>query len=176
MIEDDLNEAHDSLNRINRVCKGLSVFIKIAFIVFCVCWLFVAFFMVVSTQGSSHDVVMTKVGLHLARGVIIAILFLILIGIFSDAAKGESPFTMKQANRLRKISYVLVIYGVLEVILSISAAVVDYGGISSGYMSTDGTTIISFNLAPFIAAAVVYAFSFVFKYGVLLQEFSDETL
>lgn len=32
------------------------------------------------------------------------------------------------------------------------------------------------NLFPIVAAAVVFAFSFVFKYGVLLQEFSDDTL
>ncbi len=39
-----------------------------------------------------------------------------------------------------------------------------------------GNAIVAFNFAPLVAAAVVFAFSFVFKYGVLLQEFSDETL
>ena len=44
------------------------------------------------------------------------------------------------------------------------------------YIVDSENAIIPINFAPFIAAAVVFAFSFVFKYGVLLQEFSDETL
>lgn len=49
-------------------------------------------------------------------------------------------------------------------------------GVNAGYISTNSDTIVSIYFAPFIIAAVVFAFSFVFKYGVLLQKFSDETL
>ena len=38
------------------------------------------------------------------------------------------------------------------------------------------SSLFAIDFAPLIAAAVLFAFSFVFKYGVLLQELSDETL
>ena len=61
-----------------------------------------------------------------------------------------------------------LVYAVLEVVLT---GVVPFmaGGVDEGFIPT-------LNLFPFVASAVVFAFSFVFKYGVLLQEFSDETI
>ena len=176
MVCEDKDEEESSLRRIRKVCKGISVFIKIAFVVFCVCWLVAAGFVITSMSDSFSGEVGTNVIMHLLRGAVIAVLFLMLIGVFSDAANGRSPFTLEQVKRLRIIALSLLIYAVLEVVFSTSSVVMQLGNINSGYFSTNGSEIITIDFAPFIAAAVVCAFSFVFKYGVLLQEFSDETL
>lgn len=174
MTCDDRLEAEASLCRVNKVCKGISTFLKIAFVVFCVYWLLVVVFMAFSF--SENDGIVLNIAMHLARGVVIAVLFVIVMGVFSDAAKGQSPFTLKQVDRLRLMALSLLVYAVLEVVFSASSAMMQLGSLNFGYFSTNNSAIITFDFAPLIAAAVVFAFSFVFKYGVLLQEFSDDAL
>lgn len=175
ICEEDI-ETRESLFKVNKVCQRISTLLKILFVIFCACWIFAAFFMALSFSSQEYDRIIVNVVLHLIRGLVIAALFVVLIGMFSDAARGESPFKMDQVKRLRLISCFLVIYGILEMIFSVNAAVTYYEGINAGFFSTDDSAIITVNFAPFIAAAVVFAFSFVFKYGVLLQEFSDESI
>ena len=67
-------------------------------------------------------------------------------------------------------------YAVIDFAVTANAAIFKYDELVSGYVSTTGNEIIPINLAPIFGAGVMFAFSFVFKYGVLLQEFSDETL
>ena len=74
------------------------------------------------------------------------------------------------------ISCLLLLYAVLDSAITLNTAAMQLETFNSGYISTNESTVLTLNFAPFVAAAVVYAFSFVFKYGVLLQEFSDETL
>lgn len=174
MTCDDRLEAETSLCRVNKVCKGINAFLKIACVVFCVFWLLVAGFMAFSF--SENDGIVLNIAIHLARGAVIAVLFIVLIGVFSDATKGQSPFTLKQVGRLRLIALSLLVYAVLEVVFSVSSVMMQLGSLNFGYISTNNSAIITFDFAPLIAAAVVFAFSFVFKYGVLLQDFSDDAL
>lgn len=106
------------------------------------------------------------------------VLFVIMIRVLEDAVHGESPFTLKQATRLKNASIALVVYAVLGIILGYFSTLLQMNGFSSGFISSDGNgnVIMPIDFAPFIAAAAVFAFSYVFKYGVLLQELSDETL
>ena len=176
MVCEDKEKEESSLCRIRKVCRYISIFVKIAFAVFCICWLVAAGFMVFSISGLFSEGVGAKVIMHLLRGTVIAVLFIMLIGVFSDAANGRSPFTLEQVKRLRIMALSLLVYAVFEVAFSASSVMMQLGSINSGYFSTNGSGIITIDFAPFIAAAVVYAFSFVFKYGVLLQEFSDDVI
>ena len=81
---------------------------------------------------------------------------------------------MLQVKRLRIIAVMLILYAVFDIAMKYNAVFLQFNGMNSGYASMDSMLTIDF--APLVVAAVVYAFSFVFKYGVLLQEFSDETL
>ncbi|MBX9033040.1 hypothetical protein [Gordonibacter massiliensis (ex Traore et al. 2017)] len=181
MFTNELEEERASLMRTNRVCAGISVVIKVVFAIICLFWLFVvvsmiASFVNTSNAGGNFASDVTPIVLHIMRGAVVAVLFVILNGIFSETAKGESPFTLKQVNRLRYMALALLVYAVLELIFSASTAMFQLGSLNSGYFSTNDSAIITFDFAPLIASAVIFAFSFVFQYGVLLQEFSDETL
>lgn len=79
---------------------------------------------------------------------------------------------MLQVKRLRLIAISLLAYGVLEFVMTCSAAFMNQGWAGSSAGSVSPTL----NFFPLVAAAVVFAFSFVFKYGILLQKLSDETL
>lgn len=105
--------------------------------------------------------------LYVLGGIAMVIVFAMLIRIFSDASEGRSPFTMAQVKRLQVVAAALAGYAIVEFMITLSSPVV------AGKAEVSMPTL---NLFPIVAAAVVFAFSFVFKYGVLLQEFSDDTL
>lgn len=181
MLITEAAEAENSLNRIQKLCRLISIGLKTIFALVCVYWLLVVLSMLISVvdPGLLHtdqDVNALSAILYFLYGAIIAALFVVFIKIFSSAAKGETPFTMVQVKRLRLIACFLLGYALLDSAIAYNTALLKFEAINSGYVSTSDSAIVAFNFAPFVAAAVVFAFSFVFQYGVLLQEFSDETL
>lgn len=106
----------------------------------------------------------------------------VLGNMLSDISEDRTPFTFQNANRLRLLALILLLYTVLEwlvavtntqFVLLMSNGAFKIGNIVSSFSSANGTT---FNLFPLVIAAVFFALSYVFKYGVLLQQESDETL
>ena len=179
-MPEEEKQAEDSMQRIVRACKVLSTIIKIIFAVLCVYWVFTTCFMVYTVftdpTGSSGGLDFLRIVLHLAYIAVIVALFVVINGMFTDVAKGQTPFAMVQVKRLSIISVLLVAYCVLDIAITSNNALLQYSGLNTGFVSTNENVIIPVNFSPLIAAAIVFAFSFVFKYGVLLQEFSDETL
>lgn len=181
MVDESTVETAYSLEKIKRVCGLLRRILKVLFVIFCIGWLFaicVIFYSLFDpgTFGIIDNVNVFTILLCLIYGSIAAIMFKVFIDMFSDAAKGDSPFTMGQVKRLRVIAILLVFYAVLESLISLSTPFMQIDQWNSGYAATGDNAIIAINFAPFIAAGVVFAFSFVFKYGVLLQEFSDDAI
>lgn len=181
MLDEDTKEAECSLLRINKVCRFISIAMKVLFLAICSWWAFAAVFMCLSivnpeSFNSVENANPISFVLFLAYGVVIGVMLVALIRMFSEAAKGKSPFTLLQVKRLRVISLMLVLYSILDFCITYSTMAFQFDWLNSGYASVNGNPVVTINLAPLVAAAVVYAFSFVFKYGVLLQEFSDDTL
>lgn len=183
MLNKEVENTRASLDQVNNVCRRLCLSIKVIFVIICIFWSISAVSMVWSLAsegfiGSGSDSNIFNLMLHIARGAIVVVLYLILVHVFEDTVHGESPFTMKQVARLRKAALALVVYAVLGLVLGYCSALLEMNGFSSGYISTEGSgnVILAIDFSPLIAAAAVFAFSYVFKYGVLLQELSDETL
>lgn len=181
MSDSSVETTEDSLKRIGSVCRFICVVMKILFVVFCFYWILTTGLLVYSfaQSGQLYTNVaesLFRIMLHLSYAAAVIIAFASILGVFSDVAKGESPFSMRQVKRLRLISCMLIVYAILDFLISWNNSLFQVGAIEVGYVSTNGNSIIAFNFSPLIAAAVVFAFSFVFKYGVLLQELSDDTL
>lgn len=178
---EDKAETENSLLRVHKACRFIGIVVKAIFAVFCICWLSTVCVMIYSLAnpdgiGVADNVSILRVILYLAHGFAIALIFIVFIGVFSDAVKGQSPFVMKQVKRLRLIAGLLTIYAIIDIFISGHVGLVQFDGVDSGYISTGGNEIIPINLAPIIGASVAFAFSFVFQYGVLLQEFSDDAI
>lgn len=176
-----MEETNSSLVKVRKVCKFLCSAMKVLFVIFCFGWLAASAATLYSLINPSAFNVVSNVSaisavLCIVYGAIAASIILVLIGMFSDAAKGESPFTMKQVKRLRIVSAMLVLYALIDFVVSASTPFTRFDNLGLGYTSVTAKTVIPINFTPIIAAAIVFAFSFVFKYGVLLQELSDETL
>ncbi|WP_417331584.1 hypothetical protein [Gordonibacter urolithinfaciens] len=181
MLNEEAQKTEESLNKSSKVCKYISILLKIIFAIFCICWMLsigvMTFGLIdpsLANRESAMDVPLLI--LYLAHGVVIALLLAALVGVFSGVAKGESPFVMAQVKKLRIIAGLLLLYAIIDNVIAQNNSLIIFSGLNSGYVSPNSNQIIQINFAPFIVAGVVYAFSFVFKYGVLLQEFSDETL
>lgn len=179
MHNEEILETEKSLSKIRKVCRLISTITIVIFALLCIWWVFTVAMIVVSlvnpelfdsVEGSG----ITGVLLLFVYGIVIGVIFTILIKIFKDTSEGASPFTILQVRRLRIIALMLVFYMLLDSGIKYNAAFLQFNGMNSGYASMSSVATIDF--APLMAAAVVFAFSFVFKYGVLLQELSDETL
>lgn len=176
-----MEETAHSLIRVRKVCKFLCSAMKVLFVVFCLGWVAVSGATVYSLINPDAFDIVNNVSwlssvLCIVYGAIAAGIFLVLIAIFSDASNGDSPFTMKQVKRLRIISAMLVLYAVVDFVASASMPFTRVDNLGLGYAAITAKTVIPINFTPIIAAAIIFSFSYVFKYGVLLQKLSDETL
>lgn len=109
-------------------------------------------------------------------GALISLILKILSDVFGDTARGQSPFTMVQVKRVRIVAIALFADAVVGIFASpgfISS--LHIAGFDVDY-TVSGQVVIPVDLGEILAALCLIALSFVFKYGVLLQEFSDETL
>ena len=155
---EDKVETEHSLAKVHKVCRLIGIIVKIIFVVFCVCWLSTVLLMIYSLinpseLGAAEGVSVPRIALYFVHGFAVALM-----------------------KRLRLIAGLLAIYAIVDVVISGHIGLVQYAGLNSGYVSTGGNEIIPINLAPIIGASVAFAFSFVFQYGVLLQELSDDTI
>lgn len=181
MAVSEIIETQKSLSKVSKICNLISILIKIIFVVFCAWWLVSSALLCSSLFGADtlmgvDNVNVIDIALYVADGIVVAVIFITTIKVFSDTAKGRSPFVIVQVRRLRLISLMLVLYTLLNTMFNMFTAsnstLWNYG---QGVQSV-GNILVAVDFAPLIAAGVVFAFSFVFKYGVLLQELSDDTL
>lgn len=170
-------EERASLLKARRACKFISVVMKIALGGLCVWWVYTIALMCnalfnQSDLNNAASVSLLGLAIYLVHSLVVLCICVVLVRIFSDSAKGESPFSLVQVKRLRIISALLVAYSLIELAYSFNASYMNVDGSALGY----NTSVVTLDVAPIIAAAAIFAFSFVFKYGVLLQEFSDEAI
>ncbi len=180
-MDEDEVKTKEMLVKTKRVCKYINAGIKIVFIVFCISWIAVLCLMVGSILEpaiKANEASLNWQGptLFAVSGVVIASIFVVVLKIFSEVSKGSSPFAMAQVKRLQIIALLLLAYAVLDFVTAYNSASLQLQAINSGFISTNDSAILTLNFSPLIASAAVYAFSFVFKYGVLLQEFSDDVI
>lgn len=181
-MPDDEKEIRSSLKRIKNISRWISQALKVVFFVLVIFWVVFALLSVASLNGiadvnglpsSFYELVV-----FLLIGIVVISIVVIGIKVFSDVARGKSPFSMTQVKRLRAVAALLLAYMLLEVLLSpgiISA--VDIAGLDLGYVvQRPDVPSISINLGALLGAIVFWALSLIFEYGVLLQEFSDDTL
>ena len=138
---EDKVETEHSLAKVHKVCRLIGIIVKIIFVVFCVCWLSTVLLMIYSLinpseLGAAEGVSVPRIALYFVHGFAVALIFVVFIGIFVDAVKGQSPFVMKQVKRLRLIAGLLAIYAIVDVVISGHIGLVQYAGLNSGYVST----------------------------------------
>lgn len=175
------------LTKIAGMCKFLSALCKIAFLLFAIWSVFVLVLMSYSlfTTEFTDDILPLAFAVPFLYALYSAntcLLPLVLGRMLGDISEGRTPFTLQNAKRLLFLALILLLYALLEMllvtvdsqfILSVGEHSIEVGSFIRDLASNSGTTL---NLFPLLMSAMFFALSYVFKYGVLLQQESDETL
>lgn len=181
------NIKHQPLSRIAAICKVLSILCKITFLVFALWSIFALTLMCFSivTTDFGNDLLplaLAVPSLFALYSATSCLLPLILGRMLGDISRNRTPFTLRNANRLLLLALVLLLYAIFEAltgsldsqfVLSAGNHSIEVGNFVRDYASKSGTSL---NLFPLLMSAMFFALSYVFKYGVLLQQESDETL
>lgn len=182
MMSDEYDKIRLSLDRTKKISKVIKILFGFAF--FCFTGFLVALCAVIATSLMFPSILPESLAVNvsallvlLAFGVVTWFLLKFVFDIFRDVAHGESPFTMRQVRRLRILAATFLASAIIEAVVSTGVIpVVQAGSMGISYVASSSVENLSINVGNLFCAAVFFAFSFVFKYGVLLQEFSDETL
>ncbi len=186
-MDEQVQETLKALNSTRNVCRLIEVVCWVILSAAITWWLWpVGFYAEQLIQGGMNApdsfLLFLAIVLFIAfAGCLFSFIFL-LIRIFRDIVKGIPPFVFKQVRRIRLMALSLASYSLLELCISTlllaikstigpnsTEASILYFGLTDGVHPT-------LDLFPILMAAVLFALSFVFKYGVLLQQLSDETL
>ena len=121
----------------------------------------------VALQGDVDEFRVVMIAEALNGAVVAAILFMASF-IFKNISRGGSPFTQKNANRLKIISLLLI---------ALSAVIPPLHALVSLVMlSSVSSLVVYFNFTYAIFAAVFFCLALIFEYGAELQQQADETL
>lgn len=176
------NEARASLLRLENIAKPLYVALRVVMATFVIGWslLFVAFFvsLVTSQVGLCDLVCHLLYAVPVAVSAFINIYILYVIGSTCNSIRhGSSPFTMHTSRQIKVVSFLLLASFVLQAVVS----VIPFDGYSLGVMriglAKQGDGVVAdLSISTLVASVIGFVLSYVFKYGALLQQLSDDTV
>lgn len=176
------NEARASLLRLENIAKPLYVALRVVMATFVIGWslLFVAFFvsLVTSQVGLCDLVCHLLYAVPVAVSAFINIYILYVIGSICNSIRhGSSPFTMHTSRQIKVVSFLLLASFVLQAVVS----VIPFDGYSLGVMriglaKQGGGVVADLSISTLVASVIGFILSYVFKYGALLQQLSDDTV
>ena len=176
------NEARASLLCLENIAKPLYVALRVVMATFVIGWslLFVAFFVsLVTSQVGLCDLVFHLLyAVPVAVSAFINIYILYVIGSICNSIRhGSSPFTMHTSRQIKVVSFLLLASFALQAVVS----VIPFDGYSLGVMriglAKQGDGVVAdLSISTLVASVIGFILSYVFKYGALLQQLSDDTV
>lgn len=164
-----------SLARTKTVCKILCA----ATVLFAVVFFFITTMIVIlsSQNPSGHEQIQT-IFYAVTHGIAVELIALLAIVGLLDVIRGDSPFTMRQVKRFRIAGILFIVVAFVELVFPadfIAESLLSEGGMLSFSAESSGDSP-SLNMATLLFALASFCMSFIFKYGVLLQQDSDDTV
>lgn len=182
MSDNEGSALHSSLEHIRTVCKVIRVACLVCLVGFILCWVVFTSWMIAEyINATPNGVQIEDISYTFLFGVMVCVLFIVTLRIFSDIVAGETPFSHKQVKRLRYLGAAFLVFAAIELILSTSfyfdtqllGQTLSVVGESASEIPSE---FIRIDLTAILAALASYGLALIFKYGILLQEYSDETL
>ena len=97
----------------------------------------------------------------------------LLLSIFEPTSYGQ-PFSVSISSKLKKLSYVTLVVGIVGIILQIVMNAMIYKTLNASVNSCDIKS--NFDIGFIFWFLVIRLFSYIFKYGESLQQLLDEIL
>lgn len=167
------NTLEQSLKHASHVCRVINVMLTVLLIGAGLIWL-TALVMSFAQLGAAGFDGMSLVAYIVLYGVLVLGVLLI----FKDAVNSETPFTEKQADRLRFIAFLALMFALLEFAFTLGVTFEVVPRIGYDVIVNRGSTepVISINVGVLVFSAIMYSLSAIFRYAALLQQLSDETV
>lgn len=101
----------------------------------------------------------------------------VLSKMLKDVSEQRSPFSLTQARRISFVGILLLVDVVLETLISAGAPLfISSNEVTAGFVSNYTAPGLYIN-GPFLIATIIcFCLSYIFRYGALLQWFTDETV
>lgn len=173
----DKNGLENGFEAAMRKCKAINIAVGMLLALAVLIWLPALVMSIISLAHGAAGSVSTVAYLILYGVLVLGVLGTLKL-IFRDIVKNRSPFSEQQADRLRFIAFLALMFVILEFAFTwgITYEVVPNAGYSVliNYGGTEPSTNI--NLGVLIFSAIMYSLSAIFRYAALLQQLSDETV
>ena len=170
-----MKETEVILSKTKKVCSILRIVAVIFFILFLVAY---ALYIGVGIYSQPFEAIAAPAFYAVVHGVAVeTILILIILGL-TDVKKGLSPVTYRQAKRFQIAGFIFLALITIELFIPVNLSVdLLSNADTSVIVEMDSTTeTANFNVNNFLLALASFCLSFIFKYGVLLQQDSDDTV
>lgn len=161
-----------NMKRVCNIIRALSIVCLIFFAIIYVAFL-VACLLSPEPQQALGAIVYT-----ILHGTMICAIFTLIILGLSDVMKGHSPFTDKQVRRLVVAGFLFLAIALVELVFPLDMSWNLAGG-SEAHIMLDASTIsagTNVNVAALLFAFASFCLSAIFKYGIILQKLSDDTV
>lgn len=178
MYEVDDPDLKHSLGRTRKICKAIQYIFMVAFVLYALSLIASLVGVVLAVGGVGFPataVTFLYVAMH---GALILWFLLIMVNMFAEVGRSMPPFSERQANRLRLISILAVIFVILELVFtaSMSYNIIPEVGYSIGINDAYPADSINLNVGMLAFSAIMYSLSALFRYAALLQQLSDDTV
>lgn len=169
------NTLEQSLKHASHVCRVINVMLTVLLIGAGLIWL-TALVMSFAQLGAAGFDGMSLVAYIVLYGVLVLGVLAMLKLIFKDAVNSETPFTEKQADRLRFIAFLALMFALLEFAFTLGVTFEVVPRIGYDVIVNRGSTepVISINVGVLVFSAIMYSLSAIFRYAALLQQLSGK--
>lgn len=170
-------DVEQSLSRISKKSSAIGIALKAAVILWIstqaiICALFLlAPYLGGTVEVSSGFASIENTVLYLMINAAFVMPIWMIADVCKETSQGLSPFRVIQVRRFRIASLCVLSVALLSPLISAESPSVTFGGIVGGIVSEP-----TVNVSYFGTSAVLFLLSFVFEYGVLLQNVSDDTV
>ena len=152
----------------NRIRKAATVLLIIVGMVFLLYVTHMVRAVILNTKGGGWDAF--TVTNYIIGTLIVIVLFGIGLNLLYSIRKGETPFSIRNVNKLKVIAVLLAIYEPYYFIVQ---------RLINKFLPILGSLIVvesSLGGVVFVSGLVIYCVALVFQYGISLQSQVDETL
>jgi len=108
------------------------------------------------------------------------IILLVAHRMFSEIVSKQTPFTNRQVKRLRFLGRSILIYSVVDLLIGLAFYAIELANYYDFFVYHPGDVppvlISNTNAYVILAGLACYGLAVVFRYGMLLQQLSDDTL
>ncbi|MCL2136573.1 MAG: hypothetical protein FWH40_03495 [Coriobacteriia bacterium] len=181
METNDIQAVQTSLEKIRKTCRGIKTFIRVVIILYII-GLAVAAVVLLTAKilglpleaGANEVIDMVLSALYYCSLLFTAYLF------FYDIVADGTPFLDKQVKRISFIGWATSAYAVMDLVKGTIIFVPVYMNYMTESLVLEGIApplpAYNTNIYVVLAGLACLAVAVVFRYGILLQQLSDETL